>query len=148
MSYKRILAAADESSTSAHAIHEAVKLAKDMHAALRIVYVADAFVIIGEGVPFDFEKHESTIREHSESVLKKVKTLADKEQIPYETSLIINTETDTLISELILKEAAAWHADLIVMGTHGRKGVSHVVLGSVAEGVLHDAPVPVLLVRK
>jgi nucleotide-binding universal stress UspA family protein len=48
---------------------------------------------------------------------------------------------------VILKEARDWRADLIVMGTHGRRGFGHLVLGSDAEAVLHDAPVPVLLIR-
>ena len=50
-------------------------------------------------------------------------------------------------SKAIAKEARRWEADLIVMGTHGRIGVARLVLGSVAEGVVHIAPVPVLLVR-
>jgi nucleotide-binding universal stress UspA family protein len=47
----------------------------------------------------------------------------------------------------ILAESARWGADLIVMGTHGRHGLAHLILGSVAEGVLRRATVPVLLVR-
>jgi nucleotide-binding universal stress UspA family protein len=50
-------------------------------------------------------------------------------------------------SKAIANEARRWKADLIVMGTHGRIGIARLVLGSVAEGVLHSAPVPVLLIR-
>jgi nucleotide-binding universal stress UspA family protein len=51
------------------------------------------------------------------------------------------------VSDVILDEARRWHADLLVMGTHGRRGVKRLLLGSDAERVLREAPVPVLLVR-
>jgi nucleotide-binding universal stress UspA family protein len=51
------------------------------------------------------------------------------------------------IAGAIVAEAKAWRADLIVMGTHGRRGVGRLVLGSTAEAVLRLAPAPVLLVR-
>lgn len=46
-----------------------------------------------------------------------------------------------------MEEAERWGAELIVMGTHGRHGLQHLWLGSVAEGVVRSSPVPVLLVR-
>ena len=52
-----------------------------------------------------------------------------------------------LAFEEIPREAAAWGADLVVMGTHGRQGLSHLLLGSVAERVIRNAPCPVLVVR-
>ena len=52
-----------------------------------------------------------------------------------------------LAFEEIPREAAAWNADLVVMGTHGRQGLSHLLLGSVAERVIRMAPCPVLVVR-
>lgn len=51
------------------------------------------------------------------------------------------------IGDVIVREAERWQADLIAMGTHGRRGVARALLGSVAEHVLRHAPVPVLLVR-
>jgi nucleotide-binding universal stress UspA family protein len=51
------------------------------------------------------------------------------------------------VSDFIVKEAQAWGADLICMGTHGRRGLTRLVLGSDAERVLHEATHPVLLVR-
>ncbi len=51
-------------------------------------------------------------------------------------------------AEAILAEALAWGADLIVLGTHGRRGLAHLVFGSVAEGVMRTAPIPVLTVRE
>jgi nucleotide-binding universal stress UspA family protein len=51
-------------------------------------------------------------------------------------------------AETILQQAQLQHADLIVMGTHGRKGLARMVLGSVAESVLHGAHVPVMIIRR
>ena len=51
------------------------------------------------------------------------------------------------VAELIIEKARQWPAHLIVMGTHGRRGLRRLVLGSDAEGVLHSTPVPVLMVR-
>lgn len=51
------------------------------------------------------------------------------------------------VPQVILRAATAEHVDLIVMSTHGRSGLGRMLLGSVAEGVLHASPVPVLLVR-
>ena len=51
------------------------------------------------------------------------------------------------VVSVVLAEAAQRHADVIVMGTHGRSGLAHLVMGSVAERVLRQSPVPVLTVR-
>lgn len=51
------------------------------------------------------------------------------------------------VADLILKEARKWRADIIVMGTHGRRGIGHALLGSDAEAVVRSSPAPVLLVR-
>jgi nucleotide-binding universal stress UspA family protein len=51
-------------------------------------------------------------------------------------------------AKVILTEARSWGADLIVLGTHGRRGLAHLVFGSVAEDVVRTSPVPVLTVRE
>jgi nucleotide-binding universal stress UspA family protein len=51
------------------------------------------------------------------------------------------------VSDVILREAKKWKADLIVMGTHGRRGINRMMLGSDAEMVLRNTPIPVLMVR-
>ncbi|MNU10571.1 hypothetical protein D3C72_2577980 [compost metagenome] len=54
---------------------------------------------------------------------------------------------DRTVQQRVLDEAGSWKADLIVIGTHGRRGVRRMVLGSSAEGILRGATVPVLLLR-
>ena len=50
------------------------------------------------------------------------------------------------IADVIVEEAKGWSADLVVVGTHGRRGIQHLVLGSVAEGVTRAATMPILLI--
>ena len=64
-----------------------------------------------------------------------------------ETSLITIEDLDERIPEAIADDAEAWSADLIVIGTHGRRGLSRLFLGSIAEGVIRVATKPVLLIR-
>jgi nucleotide-binding universal stress UspA family protein len=67
--------------------------------------------------------------------------------IKAETKLIEATPPGARIASMIAAEAKAWPADMIVIGTHGRRGVDHLLMGSVAEGVVRISPVPVLLIR-
>lgn len=147
MAYKRILVAVDGSETSTVAMQEAINLAKDQHATLRIIYVADEFVVVGDGVPFDFKQYEKAVRGYGLSILNIMESLAQKAGVPVESSIIENAQYSVRIPEKIVEEASTWQADLLVIGTHGRRGFSRLLLGSVAEGVIRIASIPVLLVR-
>ncbi len=147
MVYKRILVAVDGSKTSTLAMKEAINLAKNQKAKLRVIYVADEFVVVGEGVPFNFKEYENSIRKYGLHILNKMKFLAKKADISAESGLIENSEHSARIAEIIVQEASAWRANLLVIGTHGRRGFSRLVLGSVAEGVVRIAETPILLIR-
>lgn len=146
--YSRILVAVDNTSVSKCALQEAIQLAKDQKAKLRIVYVADAFVPGGEGVPINFKEYESSIRKEGRSILDEMVKIARKNHDQVESHLIEVTEENTLISRKILDEAKKWKADLIVLGTHGRTGLTRLLLGSVAEEVTRQAIVPVQVVHE
>lgn len=140
--FKRILVAVDGSDTAEQALLEAINLAKEHQAQLRIVHVVDV-VNINLGAEFPNLSAISSGRE----ILRKAEAVARGAGIPVETRLI---EIDTLghrIPEMIAADAEAWPADLIVICTHGRRGLSHLFLGSVAEGVVRVATKPVLLIR-
>lgn len=147
MVYKKILVAVDGSETSTLAMQEAINLAKDQQATLRIIYVADAFVVVGDGVHFDFEQYENAVRGYGMAILNKMESLAQKAGVTVESGIIENTEHSVRIPEKIVQDANAWQADLLVVGTHGRRGFNRLVLGSVAEGIIRMASTPVLLVR-
>ncbi|MCL5060127.1 MAG: universal stress protein [Candidatus Thermoplasmatota archaeon] len=145
--FKRILVAVDGSDTADQALLEAVNLARELQAQLRIVHVVD-IVNINVGIEFPNPSEISDVMIQSgREILRKAEAVARGAGIPVETRLI---EIDTLghrIPEMIAADAEAWPADLIVICTHGRSGLSHLFLGSVAEGVVRVATKPVLLIR-
>jgi nucleotide-binding universal stress UspA family protein len=141
--YRRILVAVDGSYTSNLALQEAFKLAKETKAKLHVVHVIDVTPGVEGG--FNPETFRSMVREEGNDLLNSVASLADQAGVDAETAMLEASRRK--FSKTIANEARRWEADLIVMGTHGRIGIARLVLGSVAEGVLHSAPVPVLLIR-
>jgi len=145
--FKRILVAVDGSHTAERALREAIRLAGETRAQLRIVNVVDLVSLnLSAEFPNPPEVWEAMLKS-GEEILRKAGATANEAGIAAETRLI---EIDTLghrIPEMIAADADAWSADLIVVGTHGRRGLSHLLLGSVAEGVVRVATRPVLLIR-
>ena len=147
MMYQRILVAVDGSSTAERALQESIRLAKDLQSQLRIVYVVDVVnVNLGADFPYPPEISEA-IAKSGRALLDKAGAAARDAGVPVETGLIEIDKLGQRIPEMIIAEAEAWPADLIVIGTHGRRGLSHLFLGSVAEGVMRVASRPVLLIR-
>lgn len=145
--YKRILIAIDGSDTSDRALEEAIGLAKDQHAMLRIVYAIDEISINTEPEFVNPGDIAAIWTKSGIEILDKAKNLAHAEGIDAETRLIEIDELGVWIAGAILKDAKTWSADLVVAGTHGRRGLTHLFLGSVAEDIVRHCPVPVLLVR-
>lgn len=145
--FKRILVAVDGSHTAELALQEAIKLAGEVRAQLRIVHVVDNVNLnLGAEFPNPSEIWDAMLK-GGQTILHKAAAAANAAGVAAETGLI---EIDTLghrIPEMIATDADTWPADLIVIGTHGRRGLSHLLLGSVAEGVVRVATKPVLLIR-
>ncbi|MFZ5593464.1 MAG: universal stress protein [Pseudomonadota bacterium] len=144
--YKRILIPVDGSSTSDRAVAEAINLAKDQQAELRFVHVVEEARVYwyGEGY-IDIASLQASMREAGKTVLRKAEALAQQAGVAYQTALL-DADSERA-ARVIVEEAERWPADVIVMGTHGRRGFDHMLFGSVAEGVVRIAPVPVLLIR-
>ena len=143
--YKRILVPIDGSSTSDRALQEAIKLIGEQPALLRLVHVVDDLQFLDAEGYVDYAELRELTRKIGERALAKAKEVAQQADITVETSLMeANGER---IAGVIDAEAISWSADLIVIGTHGRSGFNHLLFGSVAEGVVRGASVPVLLVR-
>ena len=86
------------------------------------------------------------VSDAGKALLEKHRRQLTEQGITVETKLV---ETyGGRIGSLISEEAQKWNADLLVVGTHGRKGIAHLLMGSVAEGVARAASIPVLLVRR
>lgn len=143
--YKRIMVAVDGSSTSERALEEAINLAKYTNGELRIVHVANSAAYLeGSSVGFNVEATNDMTRQ-SRDLLGMAYETAMSAGVTADVKLI-ESETSR-IAQVVAEQADAWAADLIVAGTHGRRGASRVVLGSVAEAISRVANKPLLLVR-
>jgi nucleotide-binding universal stress UspA family protein len=144
---RRILHPTDFSRASGAAFSRAVKMAKDNRAELIVVHVWSAVVpTVGDGYgympPKVYEEMEASARaygtKHLDALVAKARKAGARargllvEGVPYER---------------ITRTAKAQHADLVVMGTHGRTGLARLFLGSVAERVVAMSPCPVMTVR-
>ena len=148
MIYKRILISVDGSDTSNRALNQAIALCRDMQARLRILHVVDSGrLFVADGAYVDIQRLEEAFSQAGNKLLTEAAATAKAAGVTADTQIAQTESPNTRIAEVIVREAKEWQADLIVLGTHGRRGLSHFVLGSVAEGVARSASVPVLLVR-
>jgi nucleotide-binding universal stress UspA family protein len=146
--YRRILVPLDGSATSSRGLREAVGLAKIHKARLRLLNVLDErfFVSTAEGYPMsNVSELIGSLRAEGQRALDDASKLALKQGVLVDASLVESGGKP--VSDVILDEARKSRADLIVMGTHGRRGINRMLLGSDAERVIRSAPVPVLLIR-
>lgn len=143
--YKNILVGIDGSNTSALALQEAIKIAKEQSGRLRLVHVIDVFPFTtpDTGLIEDTQLEEALFKA-GQDIIEEARGEVQKAGIEVETALPQNLNHE--IGMVIVEEAKRWGADLIVVGTHGRRGIQHLVLGSVAERVARAATCPLLLV--
>ncbi|HEU4353440.1 MAG TPA: universal stress protein [Burkholderiales bacterium] len=147
--YRKILVAVDGSTASAKGLREALRLAKAEGARLFILHVVDEYPAFAalDGMMAGAPGADlvPALREGGKRVLARAKSTAEKARVP--TKVILREMLSGPAAYPIVREAKKVGADLIVLGTHGRRGVRRLVLGSDAEQVVRTAPVPVLLVR-
>jgi nucleotide-binding universal stress UspA family protein len=143
--YKKILAPVDGSSTSLLGLEEAIRLAKQLKASLRILHVVDELIMANTPGPMIYDQWLEAIREGGKQTLANAKAFAKNRDI--EPEAILLETIGGRAADLIIEHAQEWSADLIVLGTHGRRGVRRLLMGSDAELVVRGSPVPVLLVR-
>jgi nucleotide-binding universal stress UspA family protein len=143
--YKRILVAIDGSDTSNLALQEAIKLAKDQHSILRLFHVVDltmAYSTVEAPYVLDYRK---AMEAGGQKVVADCAEVVRAARIEFDSKCEV--VFGTYVYEAIEEEATAWGADLVVIGTHGRRGIRRLLLGSVAEGVTRISNRPVLLIR-
>ncbi|MBM3115582.1 universal stress protein [Jeongeupia naejangsanensis] len=144
--YDRILVPVDDSETSAAALREAVKVACNQRAKVKIVHVIDLAQFAWSANEFlDVPQLQEALRRAGQRVLDQQGEVLTAAGVEVEVELLEAWGGN--LARAIVEEADKWQAQLIVMGTHGYGGLTHMLLGSVAEGVIHITPVPVLLVR-
>lgn len=144
--YQQILCPVDGSETSIFGMHEAILLAKSLNAQIRFLYVIDLyFPVMNISGEFDTVYLDDILRKHGQKVLQQAENEANSAGVKADSKIV-----ETIghrVSELILDEAKSWPADLIIMGTHGLRGIERIVIGSDAESVVRKCSVPVLLVK-
>jgi len=129
--YKRILVAVDGSATSERALREAATLAREAQGQLLLVHVVDEFIYNWDADYIAQTEVSEAFAARGRELLNKASASVADAGISVATKLI---ETiGRRVPELIAEEAETWPADLIVMGSHGRRGLSHLFIGSVAE---------------
>jgi nucleotide-binding universal stress UspA family protein len=144
--YGKILVPVDGSETSTAGLTEAIKIAKAQGSQLRLVHIVNEFILDYTYSPGTYAVNLiESLRKAGQATLDSAQTLAQRSGITPECALI--ESIGGAAADLILAQAQEWHADLIVMGTHGRRGLARLALGSDAEQVVRAATVPVLLIR-
>lgn len=148
--FERILVAVDGSETALHGFAVAMALALERRAALDVLYVVDETPVL-QGLANTYAQPE--LLQSLDTGLRAMgkKILADCETRAARAGLRIHPIIDEAVGEpvasVILKTAAGQHSQLIVLGTHGRRGLARLTMGSDAESVVRQSIVPVLLVR-
>jgi nucleotide-binding universal stress UspA family protein len=141
--FKRILVPVDGSPTSTKALVAALQLARDGGGRVRLVHSFDELAYL-TGFEYSADLIRQT-RGYAEKILKEGLDIAASSGVPADTRLA--DIPGQRLGEVVAAQAQQFEADLIVVGTHGRRGLGRALLGSGAEQVIRQAPVPVLTIR-
>jgi len=144
--YRKILVPLDGSPTAARGLEEALGLARVTGSSLALLHVMDIVpfgmdVASGEA----WELMIESLRTSGQSLLEQARTAAREHGVATTDKMV--EFPSSRVADVIVDEARDQGCDLIVMGTHGRRGFQHAMLGSDVERVLRMSPVPVLVVR-
>ncbi|HEX3853811.1 MAG TPA: universal stress protein, partial [Polyangiaceae bacterium] len=145
--YNKIFVAMDGSDTSVEALEEALRIAASDRASLHVVCVVDQAPFLPYAGHYDPAalidaacKDSAKVLERAQSAITNAGLKGDVELVETES---ISDDVPSCLQRLVEQRGA----DLVVMGTHGRRGLRRMVLGSVAERLLRISTVPVLMVR-
>ena len=147
--FKRILVPIDGSATAQRGLATAIRMAKSGKGSLVLLHVVDEnmFALAGDysgGIYLDLMIAD--LRAYGRRLVARAASLAGWQGVRAKTVLIENIG-GRRVADVIVAQARKFKADAIVLGTHGRRGVQRLVMGSDAEEVVRRTPVPVVLVR-
>jgi nucleotide-binding universal stress UspA family protein len=142
--YQRLLVPVDGSIPSVRGLDEAIRLARLTGGSIHLVHVLDqlAFVAGLEGYSVDVF---GILQDAGREILKKMKERVDAAGVPVTTFL--SEPLPGRVCDVVGAQVERVRADIVVLGTHGRRGIGRLVIGSDAEQILRTSVVPVLLVR-
>jgi universal stress protein A len=141
---KRILHPSDFSKASRAAFKKAIEMAKTMRATLDLLHVMAPVPMLGDGYisPRTYDQLLTSATESARRQMERLVKTARAAGVKTTSAIVQGVPADSIV-----RAARAKHADLVVMGTHGRTGFSRFLLGSVASRVVATSPCPVLTVR-
>lgn len=137
---KKILIAADVSPQSEKVILKGVELANNLNAQYAIVAVTDDSIMLPEGSMTAMSDLYDDFMEQTKSYIK---TILDNNDLKPSETFFESGDPASIVIDTIAK----WHADILVVGTHGRQGLDRLLIGSVAEDIIRRSPVPVFVVK-
>jgi nucleotide-binding universal stress UspA family protein len=140
--FKRILVPLDNSEGSRRALDFAVRWSQVSGGKISLVHYIDV-----QAFPNAFGYGDPVIlsaQRYAESFLAEQKSRLEESGVQVDTKLCL--AIDKRLGQCISEAARAWGADLIVLGSHGRRGIGRVLLGSGAEQIIREAPVPALVI--
>lgn len=143
--FKHILLPVDGSATAARAVDKALAIAEAFKSAVSLIYVIDPYVFTGAGTDFSYGQAEylSAATAEGNEALRQAQQVFEARGIEVSSALV----EGHAVYRAILDAAEAANADLVVMGSHGRRGLEKLILGSVTAQVLSHAHLSVLVVR-
>ncbi len=143
--FKHVLVPVDGSTAARQAIVKAVDIAVAFKSAVTIIYVIDPYAFTGVGTDFAYGQAEylSAATAEANEAITAAKAIFEAAGVAAHGSVV----EGHAVYRGIIETAQSLGADLIVMGSHGRRGLQKLVLGSVTAQVLSHAHLPVLVVR-
>jgi len=145
---QRILVAVDGSNISDLALKEAIKLAQDRRARLRIVHVVNEVTLNLYVDSRSLNKFFESCRTSGQRILAKARAVASGFGVEAETNLLEIQTIGRRVADMIVDHAKSIPTDLIVMGTNRRRGLQLTLRGSVARDVARLSPIPVSLIHE
>ena len=144
--YDKILVPVDGSETSTRGLSEAIRLAKIHGSQLRLLHIVNEFILDVTYSPGLYpENLIDSLRSGGKAILEAA--LAAAKSAGAKADSVMLESIGGVPADFILAQAKDWKADLIVMGTHGRRGLLRLALGSNADLVVRGATMPVMLIR-
>jgi len=140
--YKKILIATDGSEYTKNAVDYGIDLAKNTDAKLLTIYVVDTAAFASIPMDAAWESMYELLRQEGDVAMKYVAEKAGEEGMEVEANIIEGHPADEII-----KYSEKNSISLIVLGTLGKSGLDRFLLGSVAEKVVRNSKIPVLVVR-
>ncbi|MGL5741902.1 MAG: universal stress protein [Legionella sp.] len=141
--YQHIMVAVDDTKASSLALKEAIELAKTQNSKLCVIHVVDTLY----ESDVEREAFVELTKKHGQEVLNSMTKKLKRSKVEFELKLVELIPSKAQIAEKLVDEASGWSADLIVIGTHGRRGIHHLLTGSTAEELIRISKTPVLLIR-